>query len=111
MTVTSYADAAAGWQAYQQGQLDYWDQLPYTGVQELLEDPERREQLRQQPLLEYYSYEFQLQRPPYYNNTTLRRGLNYAVDRQAIIEELLGSDFIAAKGVIPQGVSGYRPGQ
>jgi peptide/nickel transport system substrate-binding protein/oligopeptide transport system substrate-binding protein len=103
ITAVSYPDPATGWQAYQDGRLDYLDRLPAAAVDTLLGDPQRRSQLRQQPMLEYYGYAFHLQRQPYIGRTDLRRALNYAVDRPAIIQALLGHEFIPAQSVIPQG--------
>lgn len=58
--------------------------------------------------MEVYWLGFNFNREPYANNYLLRRALNYAIDRESIIKNLLGDAYSPAKGVIPIGSAAYN---
>lgn len=105
---TRYQDEEKALAAYKEGKVDYLDCVPVTQLPALNADENYRRRLVQKPLLEVYWLGFNLNYQPFANNYLLRRALNYAVDREAIIKTLLGDCCLPAKGVLPQGLSAHN---
>jgi len=108
ITFTRYQDEEKALAAYKEGKVDYLDRLTLTQLPALAADPGTKGLLIQKPLMEVYWLGFNLHQQPFANNYLLRRALNYAVDREAIIKNILGDGYLPAKGVLPQGVAGYN---
>lgn len=106
--ITVFADQKTAFQAYQQGQLDYLDSVPLDELQNIKKDEALSQQLFERPLWDSYTMGFNLDKTPFANNYLLRRALNYAVDRQNIIDEVLGGSGIPLKGVVPEGFPGFH---
>ncbi len=94
--------------AYKNGKLDYLDSLPLGEVRNIKKNAQYKGLYIERPLWETYSLAFNLNREPFAGNYLLRRALNYAIDRNAIIENVFGGSYLAAKGVVPQGLKAYR---
>ena len=105
---TRYQDEEKALAAYKEGKVDYLDRLPLNQLPALAADPGTENLLIQKPLLEVYWLGFNLHQQPFAKNYLLRRALNYAVDRDAIIKNILGDSYLPAKGVLPQGVVAYN---
>jgi peptide/nickel transport system substrate-binding protein/oligopeptide transport system substrate-binding protein len=58
--------------------------------------------------MDVYWLGFNLNREPYSNNYLLRRALNYAIDREAIIKNIMGEGYLPARSIIPAGIEGYN---
>ncbi|MEN6325725.1 MAG: ABC transporter substrate-binding protein [Syntrophomonas sp.] len=93
---------------YKSGKLDYLDSLPLGEVRNVKKNAQYKGLYIERPLWETYSLAFNLNREPFAGNYLLRRALNYAIDRNAIIENVFGGSYLAAKGVVPQGLKAYR---
>ena len=61
------------------------------------------------PYLGSYYYGFNLTRPPFKDQTALRRALSMAVDREIIVEKVLHGVALPAYGWVPPGVANYTP--
>ncbi|MEA4925721.1 MAG: ABC transporter substrate-binding protein [Syntrophomonadaceae bacterium] len=103
-----YQDETQALAAYRDGKIDYLDDLPLQVLPEIAADSKNKGLYIEKPLMEVYWLGFNLEREPYKNNYLLRRALNYAVDREAIVKNIMGGGFLPAKGVIPAGSSAYN---
>ncbi|NLW91729.1 MAG: ABC transporter substrate-binding protein [Syntrophomonadaceae bacterium] len=102
-----YDDADTALADYRQGKLDYLDQIPEGEIKAIRQDPVLKKRFIYKPLLYTYNLGFNISRAPYDNNYSLRRALNYAIDRKAITEKLLGGSYRPLKGVLPAGINGF----
>lgn len=93
---------------FKDGKLDYLDKVPLKETKNLKKNPQYKDQYIERILLETYSIGFNLYKQPWNNNYQLRRALNYAIDRHAIIEEVFEGSYRPAKGAIPAGLPGYN---
>jgi oligopeptide transport system substrate-binding protein len=64
-------------------------------------------QLQAQSLLEIQYYGFNLEKEPFKGNKKLRQAINYAIDRDSIIQYVLQGRGTPAKGIVPEGMPGY----
>lgn len=103
-----FDDEALALDAYKAGKLDYLDSLPLNEVKNIKNNQQYKDRYIERPLWETYSLAFNLNREPFAGNYLLRRALNYAIDRNAIIKDVFGGSYLPAKGVVPQGLQGYR---
>lgn len=103
-----FDDETQALDAYKIGKLDYLDSLPLGEVRNIKKNPQYKGLYIERPLWETYSLALNLNREPFAGNYLLRRALNYAIDRNAIIESVFGGSYLPAKGVVPQGLKAYR---
>ncbi|MDX9691638.1 MAG: peptide ABC transporter substrate-binding protein [Acholeplasmataceae bacterium] len=89
---------STAYDAFVAGELDYIPAVPTSEMTRLINEDD---QFHIYPLLGTYYYSFNLEQP-LYQNLKLRKALAYAIDREAIVEELQGGQLPAA-GFIPQG--------
>ncbi len=101
--LTVFADQPSAYQAFSQGKLDYLDSIPPDELVKIRNDQILGKQLLERPLWDTYTIGFNMDSEPFKSNYILRRALNYAVDRQNIIDEVLGGNGIPLKSVVPEG--------
>ncbi len=53
-------------------------------------------------------YGFNLSKEPFKDNKALRQAINYAIDRESIIQYVLNGRGVPAKGLVPPGIPGYE---
>ena len=106
---TWFDSAAAALEAFQQGRIDYLDEVPATQLKSLEADPKWGSRLVRQPLLDSYFYQINLQHPVWGSSVQLRQALNYAVDREALIEKLFNGAAAPLQSLVPAGFRGYQP--
>ena len=109
ISVMRYKDENEALAAYKAGKADYLDALPLQEIAAIEADSHYKELFISKPVMEVYWLGFNLTREPYARNYLLRRALNYAIDRESIIKNILGGGFIPAKGVIPMGSKAFNP--
>ena len=105
---TLYAEPYQAFGDFKINKLDYLNQVPLTEIKNIKNNPDYKERFVERYLWETYSLGFNMNRAPYAGNYLLRRALNYAVDRNAIIETVLAGSYRTAKGVLPTGMMGYN---
>lgn len=110
LNVTVFPDAAAAYKAYQEGKVDFLNAVPAQELAKVRKDQQYKGLLLEKPVLETYSLGFNLGREPYAGSYLLRRALNYAIDREYIIKNILGGSYLSAKGLIPSGMEAYNQG-
>lgn len=103
-----YADENQALTAYKEGKLDYLDAIPLSELAGIAGDSQYTGLYIEKPLMEVYWLGFNLKNEPFSNNYLLRRALNYAIDRDAIIKNVLGSSYLPVKGVIPAGCAAFN---
>lgn len=106
--VKSYSDEDQALKDFKNGRLDYLDDVPQQEIRNLTKDKEMKKLLLRQPALENYWLGFNMNREPFANNYLLRRALNYAIDRDAIIKKVFGGGYRPALGVVPDGMPTYQ---
>lgn len=93
-------NARDGLTLFQQGQLDILDQVPMDQVKHIFSDPAMAKLLVRRPLLSTYYIGFNVQYEPF-NNLKLRQAVAYAINRQAIVDEILGGTGTPLYGLLP----------
>ncbi len=67
--------------------------------------------LRTAPSLGVYYYGLNVTRPPFADNLALRQALSMAVDRDVLVEKIVGRGEEPAYSFVPPGLPGYEPPQ
>jgi oligopeptide transport system substrate-binding protein len=86
-------------QRYRANDLDYTYDIPTAELRWVKE--KIPDEIFVAPYLGSYYFGFNTTKPPFKDNPKLRRALSLAVDRQVIVEEILGAGQIAAYGWVP----------
>jgi oligopeptide transport system substrate-binding protein len=94
---------------YRAGQLHITETIPPGRVDWLRE--RFGDELRISPYLGSFFLAFNLQREPFADAARLRRALSLAVDRDILVERVLGSGEIPAWGLLPPGMPGWPEGR
>lgn len=108
LQVTLYQDPYQAFGDYKAGKLDYLNQVPLAEIKNVEKNPDYQERFIDRYLWETYSLGFNMHCEPFAGNYLLRRALNFAVDRNAIIDTVLGDSYRTAKGALPIGMAGYN---
>ncbi len=103
-----FAEGSEAFTAYQAGTVDYLDSLPINELKNIKASEEYKKLLIDKAVFNIYVLGFNINKEPFAGNYLLRRALNYAVDRNLIIGEVLGGSYRAANGIIPLGMAGYQ---
>lgn len=102
-----FPDEQTGLADFKQGTLDYLDQVQAREMENLADNPRYQHQLVRQPVLAFYALGIGIKQYPM-GEADLRRAMNYAVDRNLLVENVLGGVGRPAKGVLPVNVKGYN---
>lgn len=92
---------------YRAGELDTTSTVPSENFAATRE--EYGDQLRIAPYQNVYYYGYNLTRPPFKDNPKLRQALSMAVDREVLVEKVLGRGETPAYSWVPVGVNDYVP--
>ena len=96
-------DEKTRFENFKAGAIDHCD-IPPSQIQEVRNDPELNKLIFGEPAMDMYCYGFNCEQPPFKDNSTLRRALNYAVDKQNIIETIWGGLVTEQKTYVPSGM-------
>lgn len=108
INIKVFNDPYATLNEYKAGKLDYLDQVPLKEIKNLKNSDEYKGLYIEKNLLETYGFGFNLHKKPFAGNYQLRRAINYAIDRQAIMDNVLGGGYSLLKGVVPANAGGYK---
>jgi oligopeptide transport system substrate-binding protein len=103
-----YDDEIKALEDYKAGKLDYLDSIPFNQLKAIKNDPQYKKLYLSRSLLNTYSLVFHVNKQPFADGYLLRRALNYAIDRKAINDTILGGAYIPARGAVPSGLAGYK---
>ncbi|MDX1498419.1 MAG: peptide ABC transporter substrate-binding protein [Woeseiaceae bacterium] len=92
---------------YRAGELHITSNVPPDSFEQVR--AERPDELRIAPYLAVYYYGFNLTRPPFAGNRALRQALSMAIDREVLVEKVLGRGEAPAYSWVPPGVADYEP--
>ncbi len=92
---------------YRAGELHITSSVPPDSFDEVRR--ERPEELRVAPYLGVYYYGFNLTKPPFRDNSALRQALSMAIDRDIIVNDIMGRGEAPAWSWVPPGVDNYAP--
>ncbi len=94
---------------YRAGELDITSTVPSDNFQEVKKDS--GDELHIAPVLNIYYYGYNLTKPPFKDNPALRQALSMAIDRQLLVEKVMGRGETPAYSWVPPGVDNYEPAQ
>jgi peptide/nickel transport system substrate-binding protein len=109
-------DAAIQMLEFQSGRLDSLD-LSLTQFREVMDEngqprPQfQKYRLRQSPIMNLKFLGFNLQSKPWGGNLKLRKAVSLAIDREQLVRSVLRGEAVAARSILPPGVTGYDPGR
>lgn len=104
-----FAEENAAFLEFQGGNIEYCA-IPQGKIQTTLDDAELGDQAIIQPLLAIYYFAMNVQSEPFKDNLALREAINYAVDRQNIIDVISEGVPALATGFVPPGIPGFKEG-
>ncbi len=103
-----YSEGQEALAAYQSGNIDYLDSIPLNQLKDIKGNDQYKKLLIDKPVFNVYVLGFNINQEPFAGNYQLRRALNYAVDRNLIINEVMGGAYRASSCIVPLGMAGYQ---
>lgn len=94
---------------YRAGELDITTTVPAASFARIKE--QMADELKIAPQLGLYYYAFNLTKSPFGDNKKLRQALSMVVDREVLVNRILGRGEVAAYSWVPPGIEGYEPPQ
>jgi oligopeptide transport system substrate-binding protein len=94
---------------YRAGELHITSTVPPDNFDRIR--AEYADQLRIAPTLGVYYYGFNMTRPPFADNPELRQALSMAIDREVLVEAIIGRGEAPAYSWVPPGIANYEPVQ
>jgi oligopeptide transport system substrate-binding protein len=92
---------------YRAGELHMTSTVPPDNFAQVRE--EYGDQLHVAPYIGVYYYGFNLTKPPFKDNPGLREALSMAIDRDVLVEKIVGRGEAPAYSWVPPGVENYEP--
>jgi len=92
---------------YRAGELHITGSVPPDSFKQVRS--ERPDELHIAPYLGVYYYGFNLTKPPFKDNPQLREALSMAVDRDVLVNQIVGRGEAPAYSWVPPGVDNYEP--
>jgi peptide/nickel transport system substrate-binding protein/oligopeptide transport system substrate-binding protein len=96
------ADENTRYEEFKSGQLEHTD-VPSGRMSEVKRDKALSAMLIKRPAMDMYGYAFNCSKPPFKDNKLLRKAINYAIDKDDIIETILEGKFSLMKSYVPEG--------
>ncbi|MDJ0760000.1 MAG: peptide ABC transporter substrate-binding protein [Woeseiaceae bacterium] len=94
---------------FRAGELHITSNVPPESFAQVKE--EYGDQLHVYPYLGVYYYGFNLTKPPFKDNLPLRQALSMALDRETLVEKIIGRGEVPAYSFVPPGIDNYEPPQ
>lgn len=104
-----YKDEGEALGEYKSGKIDFLDAIPIAEMKGLRQDKQYKDLFIYRPVLYTYSLGLNMNAAPFSSSYELRRALNYAIDRNAIAEEVLGGAYRPIQSIIPRGLPAHNP--
>ena len=92
---------------YRAGELHITGSVPPDSFAQVR--AERGDELHVAPRLGVYYYGFNLTKPPFKDNPRIREALSMAIDRDVLVEKIMGRGEAPAYSWVPPGVDNYEP--
>lgn len=97
----------AEYSRYRAGEVDVTAVVPSENFAQI--KAEHGDELHIAPQLNIYYYGFNLSKPPFRDNLALRQALSMAIDREVLVEKVVGRGETPAYSWVPPGVNDYEP--
>ncbi len=94
---------------FRAGELHITSNVPPDAFEQLKQ--EYADELRVYPYLGVYYYGFNLTKPPFQDDLPLRQALSMAIDRETLVEKIIGRGELPAYSWVPPGIENYEPAQ
>ena len=92
---------------FRAGEIDITDTIPTEGFATIRE--QYAEQMHISPYLGIFYYGYNLSKPPFADSPQLRQALSMAIDREVLVEKVIGRGEAPAYSWVPPGVNNYEP--
>jgi oligopeptide transport system substrate-binding protein len=92
---------------YRAGELHTTSTVPPDNFEQIRAD--FADELHVAPTLGVYYYGFNLSKPPFRDNPALRQALSMAIDREVLVERVIGRGEAPAYSWVPPGTHNYEP--
>ena len=102
-----FADENTAFLEFKAGNLEY-AQIPQGKIESTKADAELGDYAIIKPQLAIYYFAMNYEVEPFKGNLALREAMNYAVDRQNIVDVLMEGVPSVATGVVPPGIPGFQ---
>lgn len=96
-------DPREGLESFKAGKIDYLDEVPAPELKQILQDPALAPQVQRAGLLASYYYQFNFQDPVWGASSALRQAVNYALDREAMLDRLFNGNGRPLQSLMPAG--------
>ncbi|MCD6118836.1 ABC transporter substrate-binding protein [bacterium] len=96
------ADENTRYEEFKNGRLEHTD-VPSGRMAEVMRDGVLSKQIIQRPAMDMYGYAFNCSKPPFKDNKLLRKAINYAIDKENIIDNILEGKFTRMNSYVPEG--------
>lgn len=96
------SDENTRYEEFKNGQLEHTD-IPSGRMGEVKRDSKLSSLVMQRPAMDMYGYAFNCSKPPFKDNKLLRKAINYAIDKENIIDNILEGKFSLMKSYVPEG--------
>ncbi|MCF4114128.1 MULTISPECIES: ABC transporter substrate-binding protein [Dethiosulfovibrio] len=101
-------DNAIAYMEFKKANLDVMPDIPDAFYEKVKGNYKPKGLMVEKPWTGVYYYGFNLMGPPFGDNPTLRRALNYAIDREALNDLVINGRYVPADGVTPPGFFPYE---
>jgi oligopeptide transport system substrate-binding protein len=99
-------DEKTRFENFKSGLLEHCD-IPPSQIAEVRKDPQLTALIQGVPAMDMYGYAFNCEQPPFKDNTALRQALNFAVDKQNIVDTIWGGMVTVQNTYVPEGMFYY----
>jgi oligopeptide transport system substrate-binding protein len=104
--VTMINDETSIYNTYRSGQIEAMA-IPDAQFKKIINDPEMKPSIVSRPSLSFTALSFCLERP-LIKDLKIRLAINYAIDKEAILKDVLNGEGTLATGPIPIGLPDYK---
>lgn len=101
-------DPITRFEEFKNGNLEHVD-VPVGRLEEVRSDPKLASLLVSKPTLDIYNYGFHMQKAPFKGNPDLRLAINYAIDKEFIVKNILQGKMDVSRSYLPPGLWGHDP--
>ncbi len=107
ITMAMVKDAQTNLNMFKKGEID-WAGLPFESLPtEAIPSLEKDGSLNVEPIASVYVYKFNTEQKPF-DNVNIRKALTYAINRQAIVEEITQAGQLPAMALVPPTMEGFK---
>ncbi len=104
--VTMINDETSIYNTYRSGQIEAMG-IPDAQFKKIINDPEMKPNIVSRPSLSVAALSFGLEQP-LFKDTRVRKAINYAIDKEAILKDVLNGEGTLATGPVPIGLPDYK---